>query len=321
MKAATITNFDEIPQYGDFQDPENADTLIHVKAAALENFDKAVVSGKHFASQSIFPEFPAVVGHSGVGTLQDGTMVSFRGPLPPFGAMAEKVVVSKRHKKFIQKIPKAISPAVAAALPAAAATSYLNLKYSAQLQKGQNILINGATGVSGKLAVQIAKLLGANQIIGTGRHKKELGNLDSLGVDKVIDLSTSEEVVLSQLKQCTKTGIDVILDFIWGRPAELILQALTPKKVNTPERNIKFIQIGQAAGESINLKANMLRTSGIELKGITPIKKEELEKSTEQIWQWTALNKLSIDIEEMPLKEISSAWKCNPKGKRIVIIP
>lgn len=83
MKAATIKNFDEIPQYRDFQDPENSDTLIHVKAAALENFDKSVVSGEHFASQSIFPEFPAVVGHSGVGTLKDGTLVSFRGALLP----------------------------------------------------------------------------------------------------------------------------------------------------------------------------------------------------------------------------------------------
>lgn len=322
MKAAVINKFGDTPKYKEFKNPEisEGDTLIQVKAVVLENFDKLVASGEHYASKSIFTRFPAIVGHSGVGTLKDGTLVTFGGVLPPFGAMAEQAVVPNKHQAYIQKVPKGIAPSVATSLPSAALTAYLALKYSANLQPGQNILINGATGVSGKLGVQIGKLLGTNRIIGTGRNERELKKIQSLGADDTINLNETEEEILNQLKENLKSGIDVIIDFVWGRPTELLLQALTPNEVGIPEHTVTLIQVGQSAGEDIRLKAEMIRTSGIEIKGVGNIKREDILQATQQIWEWVALNELSIDIEEISLSNISFAWKQDTKGKRIVII-
>src|SRR5262249_19197724 len=131
MKAAVIHAFGDIPCYESFPDPvlEQDDTLIQVQAVVLEHFDKMTVAGTHYASKNLFPSFSAVVGHSGVGTLADGTVVSFGGVKSPYGTMAEKAVVPSHYSSFITPVPQGVAASVAAALPASALTSLLPLKY------------------------------------------------------------------------------------------------------------------------------------------------------------------------------------------------
>lgn len=323
MKAAVIHAFGDIPHYEEFPDPthETGDTLIELKAVVLENFDKMTAAGKHYASNHLFPSFPAIVGHSGVGIRADGTLVSFGGVKPPYGTMAEMAVVPQQYVPYISAVPEGVAASVAAALPASALTSLLPLKYGAKLQGGETVLINGATGVSGKVAIQIAKLLGAGRIVGTGRDAGGLRAIMQLGADAGIDLKQSDEIITQAFLREAGKGYDLILDFLWGHPTELLLSTLVPKEAGFATHRTRFIQIGEAAGATISLPAETLRTSGVEMTGAGNISPEVVPEAVQQVWKWIKEHTLQIDIEEMPLKEIAEAWQRTTEGKRIVIVP
>jgi NADPH:quinone reductase-like Zn-dependent oxidoreductase len=323
MKAAVIEKFGSIPQHRDFEDPVPAEgeTLIRVKAVALENFDKLTAAGKHYASKHIFPIFPAIVGHSGVGELQDGSLVFFGGARPPYGTMAEKTVVPKEYKAYMTPIPEGVDSLLATALPASALTSLLPLKYGVNLQPGETVLVNGATGVSGKLAVQIAKLLGAERVVGTGRDDASLRAVLKLGADAVINVKRSDDEVKEAFRKEAGKGYGVVLDYLWGRPTELLLQTLVPKQAGLATHKTRVVQIGAAAGPTITLAAEELRTSGVRLTGAGDVQAEALPQAIKQIWDWMKEGKLAMDIEQVPLKDVAEAWERKTQGKRIVLVP
>jgi len=322
MKAAVIHEFGDVPRYEDFADPAvNRDDLaVRVKAVALENVDRMMVSGEHYASKHLFPQFPAVVGHSGVGTLADGTLVFFGGVRPPFGAMAEIAVVPNEYRPFVTQVPEGIDVVIAAALPASALTSLLPLKYGANLRAGETVLVNGATGVSGKLAVQIARLLGAGRIVGTGRNEGNLASLAALGAAATIDLKAPDETVSQAFAEEAGEGYDVVLDFLWGRPTELLLDTLVPKEAGFARRRVRFFQIGQAAGPTISLAAATLRTSGLELTGAGNIPPEVVQEAMKQSWEWIREGALHVDVDKVPLKDVAQAWERSTEGTRTVIV-
>ncbi len=320
MKAAIIKSFGEVPQYQDFPDPIAAagDALIHVKASVLENFDKGTARGTHYSSHKLFPQFPAIVGTDGIGTTEDGKLVGFGGLTPPYGAFAEKAVARR-----VTPIPDGIDPSKAAALPRSILTSLLPLKYSAWLQPGETVLINGATGVSGRIAVQVAKMLGAGKIIGTGRNEKSLHLLPQLGADTVIDISRPDENIREAFAaEDASKKIDVVLDFLWGHPAELLINTFIPKEVGFARRTIRYVQVGEKAGSQLALPAAALRTSGLQLMGIGMIPMEALGEEMTRVWNWVREDKFYMEIERVPLAEIATAWQReNLAGKRLVIIP
>ena len=323
MKAAVIEKFGDIPQYKDFPDPKvgNDDLSIEVKAVVLENFDKLTASGTHYGSKHMFPAFPAIVGHSGVGTIADGSLVAFGGVQPPYGTMAEKAVVQQQYKMYLAPVPEGVDPLVAAALPASALTSFFPLQWSAKLEKGETVLINGATGVSGKLAIQVARLLGAGRIVGTGRDETSLQKILQLGADAVIDLKLPDEQIEEAFIKEAGKGYDIVLDFLWGHPTELLLKTLVPKQVGFATHRTRFVQIGQSAGKNITLPAETLRTSGLELMGVGKISPDVIPGAVKKIWDWLQEDKLTIDIERVSLKDISKAWERKTEGKRIVVVP
>lgn len=210
----------------------------------------------------------------------------------------------------------------AAALPASALTSLFPLKWSAKLQPGETVLINGSTGVLGKLAIQIAKLLGAGRVVGTGRNEESMQQVREFGADAVIDLKKSDEELTGDFKKEAGEGYDVILDFLWGHPTDVLIKTLIPSALRL-SKPVRLVQIGEKAGTTISLSADSLRTSGLEIRGgaagITP---EAMGESTNQVWEWLKENKLHMDIEQVPLKDIESVWKRTDfQGKRIVIVP
>ncbi|HET8843668.1 MAG TPA: zinc-binding alcohol dehydrogenase family protein, partial [Ktedonobacteraceae bacterium] len=323
MKAAILHQFGEVPRYEDFTDPQPGENelLVQVKAVALENIDRAMVRGTHYASRQFLPNLPAIIGLDGIGMLEDGQLVGFAGARPPYGAMAELAVIPKTS---YVPIPAGIDAVTAAALPGSALTALFPLRWGANLQPGETVLINGATGVSGRHEVQIAKLLGAGRIIGTGRHEESLKQLRELGADAVIDLKQSDEQLTEAfLREAGTTGYHAILDFVWGHPTEVLIKALVPRELSFAKHKIRLIQIGEMAGPAISLTADALRTSGLEIAGasagITP---EALTEGTNQVWGWIKEGKISIGIEQVPLKDIEGAWqRTNLYGKRMVIVP
>ncbi|CAL1517408.1 zinc-binding alcohol dehydrogenase family protein [Chitinophaga sp. MM2321] len=320
MKAAVINNFGITPRYEDFVDPvpSNDEILVHVKAVVLENFEKGVAGGKHYSSKNMYPQFPAVVGHRGIGMTPDGKLIGFSIMWSPYGSFAEKAVA-----KNFTPIPDGIDAEIAAAIPPSALTSLLPFKNTVKLNKGETVLINGATGVSGRMAIQIAKLLGAGRIIGTGRNETSLKLIKSLGADAVIDLKQSDENLLDAFeKEGGEKGYDVVIDFLWGHPAEILMQSFVPKSMGVARKRIRYVSIGEKAGSVANIKGEMLRTSGLELSGAGKISPEEISAGMMQVWDWIKENKLHMDIEKVRLADIEKAWLRNDlEGKRLVIIP
>ena len=323
MKAAVLHSFGSVPSYEDFRDPvpDAGDSVVQVKAVPLENFDKLTAQGVHYASRHMFPQFPAIIGHGGVGVRADGTLVAFGGTKPPFGTMAETAIVPKEYATYTTPVPEGIAPEVAAALPASALTSLLPLKWGVQLEPGQTVLIQGATGVSGKLAVRIARLLGAGKIVATGREDSVLESLLDAGASHIIDLKRPDAEIVEAFALHSRAGCDVILDYLWGHPTELLFRALTPSEAGFARHRTRYIQIGQAAGASITLLAEALRTSGLELAGAGIVQPAVLPEALKQVWTWIREGNLSIDIEKVPLKDISRAWVLKIPGKRIVVVP
>lgn len=321
MKAAVLHQFGETPRYEDFPDPVPGaeELLVHVKAIALENVDKVMADGSHFASRQFLSTLPAIVGFDGIGMLEDGKLVGFGGVKAPYGAMAEKTIVPNA---YTVPIPEGMDAVTAAAMPASALTSLFPLKCGAKLQPGETVLINGATGVSGKLAVQIAKLLGAGRVVGTGRNPQSMQKALELGADVVIDLKQSDEKLAEAFKKEAGNGYDVILDFLWGHPTEVLIKTLIPTELGL-SKPVRLVQVGEKAGTTISLSADSLRTSGLEiLGGAARITMEAIGEGTRQVYDWIKANKLQMEIEQVPLKDIEKVWqRTDFKGKRIVIVP
>jgi len=320
MKAAVIHGFGEIPQYGEFPDPVPGpgETLVHVKASVLENFDKMTAAGTHYSSRTLFPGFPAVVGTDGVGVTDDGRSVLFGAVAPPYGSYAEKAAAG-----YIFPAPDGIDPAVAAAVLPAVLTSLLPLKHSAKLLAGETVLVNGATGVSGRIAVQVAKLLGAGRVVGTGRNPASLRLLTKLGADEVIDINQPDDRLSEAFTAAaTPKGYDIVVDFLWGHPAEILINTFIPREAGFPDRQIRYVQIGEKAGSHVSLPGSALRTSGLTLLGVGQISPEILSGEISGIWNWIKAGKCYMDIERVPLAAIAEAWtREDLAGKRLVLVP
>jgi NADPH2:quinone reductase len=210
-------------------------------------------------------------------------------------------------------------------VPGAALASLLPLTCGVKLQPGQSVLVNGATGFAGKLAVQMARLCGAARIVATGRDSAALQSLTELGADAVIDLKRSDGEIVDAFKQAAgESGYHIILDFLWGLPTELLIESLTPNDLSFARHRTRLVQIGKMAGSKIALPADALRTSGLEIVGagggITP---EGVGESAKQVWAWIKAGQLRFEIERVPLQDIESAWTRSEDlhGKRIVIMP
>jgi NADPH2:quinone reductase len=185
------------------------------------------------------------------------------------------------------------------------------------------VLINGATGVSGRIALQVAKLLGAGKVVTTGRNERSLRVVRELGADAVIDLRLpDEELAAAFLANEGPNGYDVVVDFLWGHPAEVLINTFLPDEAGFAKRSIRYLQIGEKAGSHVSLHGSVLRTSGLQLMGVGKISHEVLFEEMGRIWDWMKEGKLFMEIERVPLAEIATAWQREDlEGKRLVIVP
>jgi len=321
MKAAIITQLGTTPVYSDYPDPVPAnenELLLKVEAASVKNLDKLRASGKHYAS---YTELPAVVGIDGVGTLEDGTRVYAQGIS---GTLAEQALIRKGHYVIV---PEGLDNIQAAALPNAVIGAAMALRFRAKMKAGDVVLINGATGVTGQLAVQLARYDGASKIIVTGRNAGVLEELKGLGADEVISLLGSDEEIIDRIKGLHKeTPISCVIDYLWGKPVELIISALKGGGVDSFTPQVKIVTVGSMAGETITLGSGTLRSSAIEIlgSGLGSLSKDELNRFyTEilpEVFDLAKQGKLKLNTEVMLLSEIEKAWnKKLEGGVRLVI--
>jgi NADPH2:quinone reductase len=321
MKAAVLHELGAIPRFEDFPDPQPGqdEVLVQVTAASLKNIDKALASGSHYGSDG---QLPMVCGVDGVGVLENGTRVFCGGARRPYGMMATLSVVPRT---WCVPVPEGVDDCIAAALPNPALSSWLPLTWRAQLKQGETVLVLGATGVAGKLAVQIAKHLGAGRVVAAGRNERILQTLSSLGADATISLSQSDEDLgLAFSREALRGHFDIVLDYLWGHPTEVLLAALTGHDVRAESRGVRLIEIGEMAGPTISLSAAALRSSGIEICGTGggSVPHSVIFDAFPKMWALAASGQLHIDIERVPLADVESAWRRNDlPGRRVVMIP
>lgn len=319
MKAAVLHELGQTPRYEDFTEPspQAGENLIRVRAASVKPVDRQMAAGTHYASPK---HLPAICGIDGVGTLEDGSRVYFGGPRHPFGSMAERTVAPQA---FCFPVPEKLDDATAAALPNPGCSAYLVLAHHARLAKGERVLILGATGTTGRIAVQVAKLLGASRVVGAGRNPEMLGRLTEFGADATIQLNQREPALIECFqREGGQDGFDVVVDFVWGRATELFLAAITQTEIAAMGPGTRLIQVGESAAPTISLPAAVLRSRAVTIRGTAGIPpRDALANAMRQVLEWAAAGQLLLITETVPLAQVEPAWQRADRSRRLVLIP
>ncbi len=320
MKAAVLTKLGDVPYYGTYDMPAVTDgeVLVKVIATSLKQLDRAIVAGTHYGSPNA-DLLPVVVGTDGVGITDNGERVYYQTTSQKFGSMAEYAPAS-----FTVKIPDELDSNFVATLINPTLGAWLPLVWRAKMMKGETVLVIGATGETGKQALAAAKILGAKKVIAAGRMKSGLMDLDA---DEYIDTDQDESGLLKAFQAVAQNGVDIVVDYLWGKPAELMIKAFMTKSLKidetTAERGVRYVSVGALAGAEIALPSSIFRSSFLTLLGSgtgnfppNHIMKEIIER----ILQEAVSGKLTVEYDAYPLSEVANIWASANK-KRIVFNP
>jgi NADPH:quinone reductase-like Zn-dependent oxidoreductase len=317
MKAAIVVGAGQAPVYGDFEEPIAAlgKTLVRVTASSISHVTKSRASAAHYSARGALPFVPGV---DGCGITQDGKRVYFLLPEKPFGAMAELCLVDDRQWFAL---PDSVDGIAAAAMAIPGMSSWAALVERAKLRAGETVLVNGASGASGRLAIQIAKHLGAGKVIATARRTQTFDQLQQLGADVIVPLEQDIEALEDALKREFQQGVDIVLDYLWGTSAETILIAAA--KAGPDGVPMRYVQIGSASGASINLPSAVLRSSALQLmgSGIGSVPLPRLLASIQGVLEVSAAAGFKVATESRPLADVTRAWSTAESGARRVLLP
>ncbi len=320
MNAAIVESFAWPPRYGSFADPvaEAGEVLVDVEAAGLHPIVKALAKGTHYGSTGALPFIPGV---DGVGRLADGRRVYFGASRPPFGTFAERSVTKR---EMCIALPDGLDALTAAGIANPGMSSWVALQMRAQFRAGESVLILGATGAAGQLAVQIAKRLGARRVVAAGRNPQALESLKTLGADAVIGLEQSRDALVAAFRsEIVEHGVDVVLDYLWGEPAESVLAAIAQKGLSHAAPRIRFVQIGQSAGATITLPAATLRSSGVEIlgSGFGSASMKEIFAALAEFFQAAAKAPFATKVKAAALRDVEALWNAPEREGRLVFQP
>jgi NADPH:quinone reductase-like Zn-dependent oxidoreductase len=320
MQAAVVHSFDSAPRYELFHEPEprESEVLVQVTAAGLHPIVKSLASGKHYGSTG---ELNFIAGLDGVGRLPDGKRVYFGGIRKPFGSMAERAAVPS---SMCIPLTDGLKDETAAAIANPGMSSYAALTVRSPLKAGENVLILGATGVAGQLAVQVAKHLGAKRVVAAGRNPEALQKLKNLGADALISLNQDDAALIAAFQsEIAEHGVDVVLDYVWGKPAEAVLAAIAQKGLIHIAPRIRYLQVGSSAGPAISLPAAILRSSGLELlgSGFGSVAIDAILRSVAEFLSIAATANFHVAIQSAPLSDVERMWTSPTPGVRLVFLP
>ncbi|MBY3560147.1 quinone oxidoreductase family protein [Rhizobium laguerreae] len=315
MRAAIVSTFGSPPVFGEYDEPEagEGEVVVNVRAAPLSPIVKSLAAGKHYASSTAAGFVPGI---DGVGIDPNGQRVYFLFPKPPFGSMAEKALIATTS---VVRVPDGVADERAAAVVTAGLSSWVALKSRAHFRAGETVLINGATGSAGALAVQVATHLGATRIVATGRNEAKLASLPD-AVEKIpLDQNADEA-----LRRIFSEGIDVVLDYLWGDPASRVIAAATINRGSfNGEQRLRYVQIGSIAGGSIAISAHSLRSSGLEIlgSGIGSLSMGELVAGAGQLLEAIPTAGFDTPVKTLPLSAVAEAWEDHAEDYRLVLCP
>jgi NADPH:quinone reductase-like Zn-dependent oxidoreductase len=310
MRAAVLTEYG-VPRAGDFDEPvaREGQAVVEVSAAGLNPVDVAICGGRFYAGK---PPLPSVSGREGVGTL-DGRRVYFDTPVAPFGAMAERSLIDPVST---YTVPDEVDDGVAVALGIAGLAAWLSLTWRAALKPGEHVLVLGASGVVGQIAVQGARILGAGRVVAAARSAPALERCLALGADRAVRLGEAEDLATA-LSEAADGRIDVILDPLFGEPFVAAIRAAS--------FGARLVQMGASAGQQATVPSAPIRGKVLTIMGHTNFAAppEVKRAAYERMAAAAAVGELDVETEGIPLERVQDAWARLEQGshRKILVIP
>ncbi|MYU34395.1 zinc-binding alcohol dehydrogenase family protein [Streptomyces sp. SID8358] len=308
MRAAVITSFDAPPAYGEHPDPVATgehDMVVEVLAAGLHHLTRAKANGTHYSATGDFPLVPGVDGvvRDGAGRLRYAVLDDTN-----LGTFAERTVIDARRSVLLSDD---IDPVRVAAAMNPAMASWVALRRRIAFREGQSVLVLGATGSAGGMAVQIAKRFGAAQVVAAGRDTTRFKALEALGADRTI---TFDEAGVA-------ADVDVVLDFLWGEPAA---GAMLPMLTARADRSapLTWIQIGSMAGATAPVPSAALRAARLQIlgSGIGSVTPRDFIAELPELADAVTEGALDVHARAVPMAEIAQAWTERTR-ERLVFVP
>jgi NADPH:quinone reductase-like Zn-dependent oxidoreductase len=319
MNAAVVTSFAEPPHYQRFEVPtprSAEEALVDVLAVGLHPRVRSGAAGAHYTSTGTLPMIPGI---DAVGQRPDGTRVYFVAADDVIGTMADKALAGLRRSialpgnADVAKVAAAMNPAM---------SSWVALRRRVPLEPGNSVLILGATGNAGAMAVQVAKLLGAGRVVGAGRDPGRLETLTSVGADDIIQLTDDSDATGKALAAAA-ADTDIVIDYLWGKPAQQAIMALLTARSDR-SRALNWIQIGAVAGPAIELPSVALRSANLRLQGSGQGAVGPADYLAEMPSLVDAISNgaIAVKANTLPLADVEEAWtRKEPPGERTVLVP
>jgi len=322
MRAAVLHGHGQPPEYGRHPVPRRAEeqALIRVTAAPVNPLDLLCASGVSYFGA---PALPYVPGTQGVGVIEEadtfpaGQRVWFSGSAgmaPGDGTMAEYYVADE---SAIVALPDSVSDDLVAALGLSAIAAWMALTWRGGLQAGEHVLVLGASGTVGQVGIQVARLHGAGRVIGACRDAQGMQRATELGADAVVDLTGEAPEIASRIAAASGGRVDLVLDPVWGPPAEAAMRVLSPHG--------RLVNLGSGAGQQANLSSATLRGGELSVLGYTNngLSPEQKAAALAEILGHAAHGRIDTDRETLPLADVGSGWaRCGKAPyRRVVMIP
>ena len=312
MKAALVHDVGATPEVGEVAEPSGE--TIEVLAAAINPIDLAVSRG---ALATGHPELPYVPGCEAVGRAADGRLVwIFGGSLgrTAQGAIAEVAPIGEAH---VVEVPEGADPALAAGLGIAGLAGWLPFAWRAPLTGGEKVLVLGATGSVGLVAVQAARLLGAERVVAAGRSAAGLERASQHGADATLRLDEADDLVAAIRDAFGGEGPTYVFDVLWGEPATAAVQAAAPRAT--------IVNLGQSAGATAELASADVRFKSLSILGHTnfAVPPGELAEHYRRLVDHAVAGEIRLEVERVPLDSVADAWRrqADGAGAKLVIVP
>lgn len=316
MRAALVEALGSAPVPAEVDEParDSGTALVAVEAAALNPVEIRIAAGRH----PRLAQPPYVPGLEGAGRviesarLAPGTRVRFEGNLPGFGVqgtLAERAAVPERS---LVELSDEADEDLAAALGVVGITALLALERAAP-SDGERVLVLGATGAVGRMAVQLAKLMGAGWAVGAGRSAERLERVCELGADQVVELGAGD--LTGAFEQAARGQLDIVIDPLWGEPAMAALRALATEG--------RLVNVGQSAGTDVRIPLEMVRNRQGAIHAISSgwTDVERKAAAYRRVLEHALAGGLVVDREVVALDEVTTAWErqdASP-GRKLVI--
>ncbi|NNC11945.1 zinc-binding alcohol dehydrogenase family protein [Planctomonas sp. JC2975] len=321
MKAAVIESAGLAPRYGEFPEPETSEDreLVSLVAAGIHPVVRALAAGSHYGSHGLWPAIPGV---DAVARTDDGTLIYTGFIAAPYGTLAERMAVPHAPRL---PLPTGADPVqVAGGMnPGLSSWMPLNARRDETGSLG-TVLVLGATGTAGILAVQNAFVLGVTRVIGAGRDPERLAAATAFGAE-TLRLTGDRAADATAIRSALGDGSpSVVLDFVWGEPAEATFDALLRHSLDEDEGDTAYVEIGSLAGAEASVPAALLRSTRIRLtgSGAGSASMAELMRQLPVYLDLIATGAVRVPTSSYALSSIEDAWSAaSNAGTRAVVVP